>query len=103
MSDFLRSYPLFTGIETALVAHPMRALHGAALRTLLDVDRGRLLVRVAGALLPLGGASLRYGHGSLVRLPGAAAGTLVQIGTAVRAPPLAVGAAEDERGGFQQP
>ena len=36
----------------------------AALRALLNRDGGRRLVGVAGALLPLGGTSLRDGHGT---------------------------------------
>ncbi len=37
------------------------------LRAILDRDRGSGLVRVAGALLPLGGTALRDGHGSTGR------------------------------------
>jgi hypothetical protein len=43
----------------------MRALHRLAAGTLLDHDSGRDFVRVAGALFPLGGASLWDCHLSI--------------------------------------
>ncbi len=56
-------YSLLTGVVAALGAHVVRPLHRLAARTRLDDDGGRGLVRVAGALLSLGGSSLRDGHG----------------------------------------
>jgi hypothetical protein len=52
-SDFLRLDCLPAGVEPALGTNPMRAFHRATLRTFLENDCGRFLVRVAGALLPL--------------------------------------------------
>lgn len=103
MSGFLCRDPLLAGVEAALTADMVRTLGGATLRARLDGDFRRHLVRVTGALLSLRSPSLRYGHGSLFSLPGASAGTLVHIGTACQAQPLAVGATQHECGNFQQP
>ena len=81
----------------------MRALLRAALRALLNGGRGRFLVRVASTLLTLRCTSLRYGHCSLVGLLGAAADAKVQVRTTRRTQPLAVGAAQHERGSFEEP
>ncbi len=59
---FPRLDPLLAGVVPALVTHPVRSLHGATARAGLDRDGRGLLVRVAGALLPLGGTSLGDGH-----------------------------------------
>src|SRR5688572_16283813 len=61
-SGFLCRYPLLAVVVSALLAHVVRALHCLAARTRLDGHGLRLLVRVARALLPLGGASFRDGH-----------------------------------------
>jgi len=63
---FLGGYSLFTGVIAALGTHPMRALHALTARTLLYDDGWRDLVRVARALLPLGGTSFRNCHWRLV-------------------------------------
>ena len=63
-SGFPGCYSLLAGVVAALAAHVVRALHRLAARALLERDRGRGLVRVAGALLSLRGSSLRDGHGS---------------------------------------
>ena len=59
---FLRFYSLFAIVVSALGADMMRTSHALAAGTLLNDDRRRDFVRVAGALLPLRGASLRDGH-----------------------------------------
>src|SRR5688500_9143394 len=61
-SCFLGGYSLLTGVIPALLADTVRPLHALAARTRLNVDGGSDLVRIAGALLPLGGAALRDGH-----------------------------------------
>src|SRR4051812_42766538 len=61
-SGFLCCYPLLAVVIPTLGADVMRTLHRLATRTLLDRDRGRALMRVARALLSLGGTSLRNGH-----------------------------------------
>src|SRR5215216_6274174 len=61
-SGFLCCYPLLAVVIPTLGADMMRTLHRLATRTLLDRDSGRSLVRVARALLSLGGTSLRDGH-----------------------------------------
>ena len=81
----------------------MRTLLRAALGALLNGGRGRFLVRVAGTLLTLGSTSLRDGHFLLVGLLGAAAGAEVQVRTARKTQPLAVGAAQHKRGSFEEP
>ena len=62
---FLRGDSLHARVVATLTTHAVRTLHRAALRARLDDDRGGGLVRVAGALSALGGATLRYGHGIL--------------------------------------
>jgi len=60
---FLGFDPLLAGVEPAFATHAVRALRAAALRARLDGDGRCRLVGVAGALLTLGGASFRDGHG----------------------------------------
>jgi len=61
---FLRGHSLLTRVVATLEAYTVGALHRAALRTRLDHDRRRDLVRVARALFALGGAALRDCHGN---------------------------------------
>ena len=57
-------YSLLTRVVPALRADVVGPLHRLTARTLLDRNRGRCLVRVAGALLSLRCSALRDGHGS---------------------------------------
>src|SRR5207302_7023414 len=66
MSGFLRGDSLYPCVVPALGTHTMWALGALAAGATLDDDRGRLLVRVAGALSPLRGTSLGDGHGSVL-------------------------------------
>jgi hypothetical protein len=52
-SGFLRLDRLSARVIAAFGANPMRTLHGPALGAFLENDGGRLLVRVARALLSL--------------------------------------------------
>jgi hypothetical protein len=124
-SAFPCSDPLFPGVEPALLTHTMRALHAPALGTLLHDDRGRRLMRVTRALLPLARPSLRNSHGEIelgkrYRSTGFAANVsqrvpaaidfgftrtrpAIEIGAAPRAQTFAILAAERERWRTQQP
>src|SRR5688500_19933452 len=56
-------YSLLPGVVAALATHVVRAAHRLAARAWLNDDGRCGLMGVAGALLPLGGAALRDGHG----------------------------------------
>src|SRR5256885_17180879 len=91
----------------------MRALQIAAPRAGLQRDRGGLVMRAAGALLPLGGPTLGYGHEvrplsvaelvlqggqpapARIRRRRATAGSCVQVRAATRAQPAAVVSTHD--------
>src|SRR2546423_13503445 len=58
----LYRYPLLVAVIAAGGTHVMRALQIAAPRAGLQRDRGGLVMRAAGALLPLGSPTLGDGH-----------------------------------------
>src|SRR5215207_1831443 len=64
---FPSCYSLLSVIVAALAADMGRTTHRLTARARLNDDRGGGLVRVAGALLPLGGSAFRDGHGSGLR------------------------------------
>src|SRR5690242_8079278 len=59
---FLRLYSLLACVIPAFLADMVWALHRLTARTLLNHDRGGDFVGVAGAFLPLRGASFWDGH-----------------------------------------
>jgi hypothetical protein len=64
---FPSCYSLLPVIVAAFAAHVVRTTHRLTARARLNDDGGGDLVRVAGALLPLGGSALRDGHGIELR------------------------------------
>src|SRR6059058_1359574 len=67
ITSVLDRHALLPTVVAAGGADPVRPLQVATPRARLERDVRRLIVRAAGALLPLGGSAFRYGHGVSVQ------------------------------------